>query len=149
MSLSLFSLLGHWKPPELLSPPKLFTGQSNSVLSYFYGVFSSNFTVDHLNTINEKAQRKNASPHWHEACLLPLKNRSVNGQFWFIMLPLFSILCIYTIIDSVDMNLSKLWKTAKDREAWHAAVYGVTKSRTRLGDWTATTVNHLFPHDSY
>ena len=38
------------------------------------------------------------------------------------------------ITDSVDMNLSKLWKTAKDREAWHAAVYGVTKSRTRLGD---------------
>ena len=33
------------------------------------------------------------------------------------------------IIDSTDMNLSKLQKIVKDREAWHPAVYGVTKSR--------------------
>ena len=33
------------------------------------------------------------------------------------------------ITDSVDMNLSKLWVMVKDREAWHAAVHGVTKSR--------------------
>ena len=32
--------------------------------------------------------------------------------------------------DTVHMNLSKLWKIMKDREAWHAAVYGVTKSWT-------------------
>ena len=31
---------------------------------------------------------------------------------------------------SIDMNLSKLWETVKDREAWRAAVHGVTKSRT-------------------
>ena len=34
------------------------------------------------------------------------------------------------IIDSTDMSLSKLWETAKDREAWHAAAHGVTKSQT-------------------
>ena len=34
------------------------------------------------------------------------------------------------IIDSIDMNLSKLWETVKDREAWHAAVNGVTKNQT-------------------
>ena len=34
------------------------------------------------------------------------------------------------IIDSVDMNLSKLQEMVKDREAWHAAVHGVTKSQT-------------------
>ena len=34
------------------------------------------------------------------------------------------------IIDLVDMSLSKLWEIVKDREAWHAAVHGVAKSRT-------------------
>ena len=40
------------------------------------------------------------------------------------------------IINSVNMSLSKLLETVKDREAWCAAVHGVTKSRTRLNDWT-------------
>ena len=34
------------------------------------------------------------------------------------------------IMDSVDINLSKLWEMVKDRGAWHAAVHGVTKSQT-------------------
>ena len=38
------------------------------------------------------------------------------------------------IADSLDVSVSKLWETVKDRAAWQAAVHGVAKSQTRLSD---------------
>ena len=42
------------------------------------------------------------------------------------------------ITNSIDMSLSNLWETVKDREAWHAVVHGVAKSQKRLSNQTIT-----------
>ena len=42
--------------------------------------------------------------------------------------------CLDGITDARDMNVGKLRETVRDREAWHAAIQGVTKSQTRLGN---------------
>jgi len=42
----------------------------------------------------------------------------------------------------MDMTLSKFQELVMDREAWHAVVHGVTKSRTRLSDWTELRANY-------
>ena len=50
------------------------------------------------------------------------------------------------IIDSMDLSLSKLRELVVDTEAWHAAIHGVTKSRTQLSNWTELNWlnTHLF-----
>ena len=45
------------------------------------------------------------------------------------------------ITDSMDMSLSKLQEMVKDRQAWRAAVHGVTRSQTQLSDRTITTTS--------
>jgi len=65
------------------------------------------------------------------------------------------------ITDWMDMSLSELRELVMDREAWHAAIHGVSKSRTRLSDWTelkwgqilsmflATFLSWLLEHKEY
>ena len=49
-----------------------------------------------------------------------------------------------SITNSMDMNLSKLWKIVKNRKAWCATISGVAKSQTWLSDWTAITAKNIF-----
>ena len=55
-----------------------------------------------------------------------IEDRRRRGRQW--------IRCLDGITDTMDMNLDKLREMVKDREAWHAAVHGATKSWTQLGD---------------
>ena len=48
-----------------------------------------------------------------------------------------------SITDAMNMNLGKLQEMVRDRETWHAAVHGVAKSQTRLGNRTTTTVQMM------
>ena len=52
---------------------------------------------------------------------------------------------LVSIIDSMDLNLSKLQEIVKDRKAWHAAVQGVTESRRDLMTTATTRVVWAFP----
>ena len=48
------------------------------------------------------------------------------------------------ITDSMNMSFSRLWELVMDREAWRAAIHGVTKNRTQLSDWTELDIKFFY-----
>ena len=74
-----------------------------------------------------KAMTHSCSQSWW------MQTRIHTCSAWFCYSPL-------CFTDSVDMNLSKLQEIVKDREAWYAAVYGVTKSWTWFSDWITSSI---------
>ena len=53
------------------------------------------------------------------------------------------------ITNSMDMGLGRFWELVMDREAWHASIHGVTKSRTRLSDWAELRTLPSIKHSCY
>ena len=57
----------------------------------------------------------------------------------------FSFLIVLSIIETMDMNLSKLWQIVEDRGAWCVLVHGVAKNQTKHSNWTTTVTKYLSP----
>ena len=117
-----------------------------------YSPFSSAI-VDSLESLLDQSILKEINPEYSlEELMLKLKLQYFDHLMWradslenTLMLAKIEgrrrrgqqmVRCLESITDSMDMNLSRLQETVKDRGAWCATVHGVTMSWTQLSDWT-------------
>ena len=82
------------------------------------------------------------SKQWHQKILVMIVFLTTVN---ICKMPIWNFRWLNTITDSMNMSLSKLQEVVKERDAWRAAVHGVTKSWTRLSNWTTTkTFQNIF-----
>ena len=83
--------------------------------------------------------RLQTSVHWNS--FYGCNDSSFPGTHWDAQTPLTQSSFVFNPghLDPTDMSLRKLQEIVKDREAWQAAVHGVTRSQTQVSDWTITT----------
>ena len=75
--------------------------------------------------------------YWLEKTLMlgKIEGKRIRGQQ--------TMRCLNGIPNSLDMSLNKFWEIVKNRETWHAAVHGVTKSWTWFSDWETTITTRM------
>ena len=106
-------------------------GRSNqSILKEIYPEYSLEGLMVKLQYFGHQMWRANTS---EKTLMLGKVERKRRGQQ--------RVRWLGSITDSMDKNLSKLRELVKDRGVWHVAVHVVTKSWTRLSNWTATMTN--------